>query len=269
MLIFLHGPDSYRRNEKLKGLVGKYREKYREKADFMEVDLEENIDMWQGILDFMFQPSMFVASKVAVVKNATLIDKKEWIEKIKKVTQVENTFLILSEETKKPKKAFSFLLDKPVNFQFFEELSGSTLLVFIKKECEKRKISLEKETLSLLVSYVKTIKNRSSFVVNELEKISLARLSQPVRINDLTNITNWTIREEMYITTRRLLQTRDQKSRLIVLNQLLAGNEDPSYIFNMIAFQTKEGPATRLADIDTDVKSGKLDYESALLKFCL
>ena len=37
MIIYLYGPDSYRRGEKVRELVSKYREKYAH-ADFLEVD---------------------------------------------------------------------------------------------------------------------------------------------------------------------------------------------------------------------------------------
>ena len=76
MIYFLYGPDSYRRNQKLKSSLEGYKNKY-PTGDIMAVDLEENPDDWAKARDFLNQPSMFVDSKVLIVKESGEAPEKE------------------------------------------------------------------------------------------------------------------------------------------------------------------------------------------------
>ena len=76
MIYFLYGPDSYRRNQKLKSSLDGYRKKY-PTGDIMAVDLEENPDDWTKARDFLNQPSMFVDSKVLIVKESGMFRRRK------------------------------------------------------------------------------------------------------------------------------------------------------------------------------------------------
>ncbi|KXB08219.1 hypothetical protein AKJ56_01635, partial [candidate division MSBL1 archaeon SCGC-AAA382N08] len=143
MFITLYGPDSYRRKEKLNELVSSYKSKYKD-IDVMFFDLRENPDSWEEALDFLKQPSMFVEVKLAVVKEVSQVERKPWIDALKKYKESKDVFIIISEE-KKPNKKFSFLLKKPAQWQEFEELEREKLRRFLAKKLEEEKdSSLEK-----------------------------------------------------------------------------------------------------------------------------
>jgi len=139
MLIFLYGEDSYRKNKKLQELVVAYTKKHGI-GDVLSVDLEENPDDWKEVNKFLAQPSLFVQSKLAVIRNCREVEEKDWLKLLKLHTDTKDVFLILSDN-KKPKKAFSFLLEKPVESQEYPRLEGVGLESFVKKEIQKRKLS--------------------------------------------------------------------------------------------------------------------------------
>lgn len=269
MLFYLYGPDFFRRTKKLNEIVNKYKDKYNGNSDILRVDLGEDADQWKDIIDFISQPSMFNSSKLAIVDNPTSYNKKAWIENIKKYLDNKDIFILFNEENKKPKKAFSFLLKKPVIFQNFEELSGPSMSSFINKEAKERGLRLESEVVSLFLSYLDQKKEKSAIVVNELEKLYLANLSQPIKVANLINIVDWPSTEQLFITVRRFLQTKDEKKKVIIMDRLLSDGDDPAYVFNMIAYQSKGSKALEMADMDVMIKSGKIDYESAILKLVL
>lgn len=269
MIFYLYGPDSFRRAKKLNEIASKYKDKYNGNSDILRVDLKEGVEQWKEVVDFVSQPSMFNNSKLAIVDNPTSHDKKPWIEFIKNHLDNKNIFIILNEDNKKPKKAFSFLLDKPVASQNFDELSGPSLSKFIRKEVKERGMDLESEVMSLFLSYLEQKKEKSAIIVNELEKLYLASLPQPIKMADINNVVNWSSDEQLFITVRRFLQTKDEKKRVIIMDHLLSNGEDPAYVFNMVSYQSKGDKALEMASMDVLIKSGKLDYESALLRLAI
>ena len=77
MITYLYGPDSYRRTKKAQELIQDYKKQH-QNIDIFKVDLEDDPDDWQKVSEFLNQPSMFVDSKLAIVKEAGTIDEKKW-----------------------------------------------------------------------------------------------------------------------------------------------------------------------------------------------
>jgi DNA polymerase III delta subunit len=267
MIIFLYGSDSYRRNKNLRELIDAYRNKHRE-IDLLVIDLEDNPDDWLKVRDFLNQPSMFVESKVAVVKESNQMDKKEWVEVLKKYLKTEKTFILISDYGK-PKKMFTFLTKAPVESRYFPELTGERLAAFVKKESEVKGLRFTQEAQRFFIDYLSVADDRSWLAVNELEKILLANFSQPIAPKDLRNYIDWLPKEEVFLVSRSILNERDWRRRLGFLESLFLRREEGARIFNSIAFQSRGKESLRLADYDVSVKSGGLEYEEALLDFVL
>ncbi len=94
MIYFFYGPDSYRRNQKLNFSIVEYRKKH-PAADLAVFDLEEEPDDWMKARDFLNQPSMFVDSKVLVVKNSGEVKEKEWLKVLKSKLETPRTFVFI------------------------------------------------------------------------------------------------------------------------------------------------------------------------------
>lgn len=275
MVIFLYGSDSYRRNKKLKELIQAYQEKYTE-FDIFSCDLESEPDGWLRVRDFLNQPSMFVDSKIAVIKESgavpTASGEKEWIKILKTYLKTsstsQQTFILISDR-KSPKKAFNFLLKEPVRSQAFEELKGGLLEKFLEREAKDYNLSFNPQAWQFFCSYIASGDNRSWLAHNELEKLVLADFPKPISLDNLKSIVHWRTREEIFLVAGQILKAGNSGQKLKILERLLLQKGAPAYIFNSLAYQANGRAVLRLADYDISIKSGRLEYEEALTDFVL
>lgn len=264
MIIFLYGPDSYRRIRKMKELMFAYQKKHG-KGDFLSVDLEENEEDWRGVRDFLGQQSIFVDKKITIVREATNIKEKEWIDLIKSHSNTSDVFLLISDK-KKPPAPFSFLLKEPVKSQAFNELEKDQLKSFILKEAKERSFELSILALELLCGYASSFaEGRSWVVIQELEKISSAGFSQPILVEDLQKFIDWAPEGKLFNEVTPILGPYEDLKKLVLLEKLFLRKEEPAYIFNLLGFKAKGDVVEKLADYDVSIKSGGLDYETALI----
>lgn len=273
MIVLLYGADSYRRNKKLNELVSAYREKHKE-ADMLTLDLEENPDDWTRARDFLGQPSLFETSKLLAVKEFACVEEKDlpagrrgWKAILQSYIDDRRTFIFLSQADA-PKKAFQFLLKDPVAVQAFEELSGASLELFLKREAKEREIVFTSDGFRFFCSYISGCKEKSWQGIRELEKISLADFASPIRSSDIQTAIHYEEREAVFALARKIIFSADAPSRLFLLERLLHA-ADSAYAFNSLAYQARGKSLERFADYDVAVKSGKLEYEEALTDFVL
>ncbi|HMB17539.1 MAG TPA: hypothetical protein VKO61_01365 [Candidatus Paceibacterota bacterium] len=267
MIITLYGKDSYIRKNKKQELIDSYKSKH-EDADVVFFDLDEDKEAWIEVKDFLKQPSMFVDSKLAVVKNGTKVSKKEWREVLKSYLEDKSVFIIFSQE-RKPSKKFRFLLKSPAKIQEFKELEGKRLLRFFNKECKKRGVIFSEPAKRYFLFYIKNNKYRSWRVINQLDKIALAGFGSPISKEELEEIVEWDNKEEIYKITGKIMSSRSIPKSLIYLESLFLNKESMSHAFNSLGYKAKGSNAERLSKYDVSIKSGGLEYEEALLSFIL
>lgn len=268
MIIHLHGLDSYRRGEKLRELVHAYRAKYAD-ADILSVDLAEDPEAWRTVADFLAQPSMFVDSKVAVVRESGEVGEKGWIETLKAQTKSPKTFIIISDAAA-PKKDFRFLARKPVQSQTFAVPEGAELSAFVKREAAKLDVRIDPAALALLARAASGAGEGALwFASAELQKLALVGAGREIGAADLRAELRENAREQVFALARAMLSARGTGARLVALERTLAQNDAPAYLFNSLGFQSHGAAAAALADYDVAVKSGALEYEEALLGFAL
>jgi DNA polymerase III delta subunit len=270
MIIYLYGLDSYRRAKKLREIVSAYRNKYRD-IDLLEFDLEENPSLWIKVRDFLSQPSLFVESKVAIVKGSGAVTEKEggkeWAKVLKSFVKTPKVFIIISDAGK-PKREFSFLLDEPVEGQEFDELEGKTLDAFLRKEGSERGLSFDPKAFEFLVRYIGQANGRSWAAVNALDMIALGNFKKAVLEDDLKEFFRIGFEEEVYHMAQDFMSKDGWKSRVSILEKAFHGAAD-AHFFNSLGFQARGKDALTLADYDIAVKSGGLEYEEALTSFAL
>ena len=268
MLFCLYGPDSYRRKEKLDRLVDPYKKKYKN-ADILEVDIEEYEDNWKKVRDFLTQPSMFVDSKVAIIKHATIIEEPEWINTLRSQLKTEKVFTFLSEE-EEPKKSFNFLLSEGVQKMEFRELEGKTLENFIKKKSEELCVSFTEDASRLFTSFIVSREHdRSWHTIHELEKLSLLEFSTPIQKKDLSEYIKVHTHEELFSIARGIVYEKNISTRLSSLEKAFLQNEAAAHLFNLVSALVKGPEMLLFANYDVLVKSGKIGYEEALLEFAI
>ena len=267
MIYYFYGPDSYRRNKNLRSSIAEYRKKY-PAADIAIFDLEESPDDWIKAKDFIGQPSLFVDSKVAVIKESGSVSEKEWIKTLKSELESPRTFLLIAD-SKKPLKAFSFLIEAPAKSQFFGELEGNLLEAFVKSEAAARGLKFKPDTLGYFLKAVSGEASRSWAAANELDKLSFMKLGQPLALEDLRGVLNLKSNDEVFSSAREMMYARDKGKKIGILENLFLQKKEAAYIFNSLAFIARGKDLIRLADYDVSVKSGNLEYEEALLDFVL
>ena len=167
MFIYLYGPDSYRRQEKLKAVVEQYEKKYSGlTVDRFYLDVEEE---FERLKNFCASQSLFGGSKLGIVYNPfDLSDKKELAKFLKLSLAGQISLAVVSE--KPPAKDFQFLLEKPILFQEFGELSPVQISAFIKYESEKLGVKLSPDFINILI---RANGADTWGIVRELEKMAL------------------------------------------------------------------------------------------------
>ncbi|MBI3638240.1 hypothetical protein HY227_00660 [Candidatus Wolfebacteria bacterium] len=264
MIIFLYGPDSYRRSQRIKEIINSFRGASR---------------------------SLFADKKIAVIQNmsgeptagrgrkkstdekkqkSSVSDKKEFKKFLKFQLELKDSVLIISEG-KAPTTDLKFLTLKPAISENFEELSGQKLKEFIKKESSDIGLALKDESVNFLAE---SFKSDSWGLVNELAKISCLKesLSQkPIGIETIKSAGDYTISENLFYFINMFSYEGGLQRKIASIERLLFSKEEPAKIFNFLASRptTNLAALERFANYDVAIKSGKLDYEEVLLDLVL
>lgn len=261
---------------RLREIVAQYRGKYAD-ADFLDVDLEESPEDWERARDFLAQPSLFVRSKLCLVREAGSVSEKngfskseirEWTALLQAYLQSEKVFLLISDSSTLL-KVFQFLLNKPVRAQEFGVLGGKELEAFVLLEAEARSLTFSSEAKRLFLEYVSSAPETSWVAVRELEKISLAGFQQPVLLQDLQKIISWRAYDESFRIAKSFLRASTGYNRLGFLEELAMRGDEPRYTLNLLGSLAYEEDAVRLAFVDEKVKGGESEDEVALTGLAL
>ena len=262
MIIFLYGPDSYRRRQKLKEYLDRYKKKYAA-LSLLNFYLEEEGE-FQKLKDFVQAQSLFESSKLGAVWGIGDLedkDKKDLIKLLKDNLESKDLTLIISSD-KKPVKDFNFLLKEPVIGWEFENLIGAELEKFLEKEAAVRKLVLDNESQNLLAQ---VYGGDSWGLITELDKLSLLDEKKITRAI-LENYLNATLPINVFSSINQIRSSKNVGQRLAILEKLL-GSGDPAMVFNIFAVSPYADAnwKKRVADYDASIKSGKLEYEEVLL----
>ena len=253
MLIFLYGPDSYRRCLKQREIIEKYKAKHSALTiDRFDLSEEEEIERFRG---FIKNNSLFDSHKLALITNIWLCESHNL--EIKKFTEIkEITLLIVAD--KAPPEDWRWLLKKSVICREFKLLTGSLWERFISQQAVSRGLTLSPQLINALAT---TYQGDSWSLVTELDKLALL-------VNYESGIMNYGLKYN-FIDLIKTISWREDFSIKIPALEMLLHNDDPAKIFNMLAAFTSGSQKIKMADYDVAVKSGKLDYETALLDFTI
>ena len=267
MLIFLFGPDSYSRQQKVREYVARYRAKYTGMSlrTFSLADPEE-LSAWR---DFLNAQSLFEQSRLGIVSDLDELpkqDQKEVIGLLKQQLDSKDITLIITQD-KKPTKDFSFLLKAPAIPHEFEALTGVQFQQFLKTEAEKRGMKFDLESQYLLMQVYNGDNWGLVTFLDKLEFLPKKEFSKKL----ITPHIDADVPLNVFSSAQTLRESKDVGTRLATLEELLSGHEEPAMIFNMCAVSpyASNGWKEAMADYDVAIKSGKLEYEEVLLDIAL
>ncbi len=260
MLIFLYGPDDYRRMQKKRELIAEFRKK-RSNLGLRFFDLATK-DWRDGFDEFARSNSLFEPARLAILENAFEDLEAKQLAKflepfIDDKKSPDGGITILLAERDKPVKALAFLLEKPTISQKFENLEGAELINFIATEAKKLNMKISNAAAQFLATvYV----GNTWALATELAKLST--LKSTIERKDLDTF-DLEVAPNYWMLLNGL-KSYDIRTRLSTLERLFAMNDPAAKIFNILASQWKEKTA-QMAEFDFAVKSGKLEYEEVLV----
>lgn len=260
MIIFLCGSDDYRREMAKRDWISRFEKKYSalsvERFDLAEAGALENFRV------FARGQSIFEKSKLAIVENLAAADEKIAAKEFGEFADDKSTTILFSED-KKPAKALKFLAEAeaPSKFEIFEYPQGEEMPSFIKKEASRLGVNLKNDAVYFLAEIYA---NDTWGLVTELEKLAhlgIAAGRKELEAIGLEAVPN-------YWATINGIKSQDIKNRTRALEKLFARNEPYAKVFNIISSLWKE-KIPQAAEYDFKVKSGKLEYDEALLDLIL
>lgn len=263
MFFILTGPDNYRREESAKMIIRAYTEKHGAGA-LQAFDM--SVEGTAGVLiEFCRTPGLFDPFRFAILKNLSEIENgselKELKKHLKSIVETKNVLALISEPALS--KDFAFLKQKPNTVQTFELLPRGEFVEFLKQEAAKRKMKINAEALTFLAE---VCRGDSVRAVNELQKLSFLK-NREISVDFLKTEEGLKQPHEFFNMLRGFVGT-SVPQKLKTLESLLALREDPAKIFNVLAYLDLRNIG-KFADYDVLIKSGKLDYEEALLELAL
>ncbi len=275
MLIFLYGPDSYRRQKKANFFIAEYRNKHSNLSlDYFDLGIP---DEFLRLREFSSQMLIFSAiggsalggdnKKLAVLKDAFAADLKNLREFLKKYVKDEDLTILISEENS-PVELKS-VISKAHSVEKFELLEGDKWKSFIQKQAKERNINLIPQAVIFLS---KAFKDDVWGLINELDKISLIFGGKLINTTDFKKISDYGNElPDIYSFINAVSGNWPIQEKVVSLEKLFIANEEPAKTFNYMA-SSRWLPLElikRLADYDVMVKSGKIDYEEVLVDLAL
>ena len=247
MIIYLYGPDSYRRREKLNWYLGKFREKH-STLTVERFDLAETNGLHR-LKDFATAQSLFDDFKFGVLDNVGEAEPKQ-IQGIFKISGDSKSLTLAISADKPLTKDFKIPVEKPNIVEEFEVPTAAAFTAFARKEAEKRGLKL---TPAALDGLVRNYTGDEYGLITDLEKIALGASPEP-----FTGKNN-------FFALATVLQSEGPASYKLPALERLLQDDEPAAIFNFVASRANSELKTKMADLDVAIKSGKTEYEEALL----
>lgn len=258
MLIFLYGPDDYRRHKAKKEIIARSGKNHRgARPSVFNMEDKDSADNFET---FIRNQSLFEASKSAVLENAFAMDPAALAKLLKPLAADKNTSVLLSEK-KKPLKALGFLLEKPVTVLEFGNFAGAEWISFIKAEAKACGVALDDAAARFLGD---VYAGDSWALATELQKLASFKTSVSRKDLDMFDL----LVSPEYWPLINGLKSRNIRNRMTALEKLFAMNDPAAKTFNMLSSLWRE-KIPQMAEYDFMVKSGKLNYEEALLALVL
>ena len=261
MLILLSGPDSYRREaEKRRYLLG-FAQKYPAASRGRFDVAEEGED---AFLEFVANQSLFASRKLAVLENVSADIPKRTLAVVREAPAREDIVLLVSTHAalSAPLSALAKKhtgADKK-NFiaEEFAHLEGREWIAFIKTQAKKEGAQLADDALEFLRS---RYEKDEWGLATELQKIGTMgegiRSRKEIEPLDAAETPN-------FFGLLGGLKSQRLAERLTALERIFASREPAVKFFNVLAYGGPEY-LRRFAEYDVMIKSGKLEYDEALL----
>jgi len=294
MVYFIYGQDSYRSKRKLEEIILGYKKVHKSGLNLIYVDAKQT-----GFDDFYNNfkiNSMFAEKKLIVLKN--VFDSKEFQENfLESIESMENLkdIVVVYENCPADKRVKIFkALEKYCKCQEFECLNPVNLKKWAAAEFVKAGARIDDDALDLLINFVGIDLWQME---NEINKLSNYKAGNVIKKEEVQLLVKPNISNDIFKTIEALA-SKNKKVALDLLHKQLDGGDFPLYLLTMITYQfknlliLKESPKNsglhpfviqkslylcnqftieelkkiyrKIFQIDLDIKTGKIEAETAL-----
>ncbi|MEN9341931.1 MAG: hypothetical protein RIQ54_187 [Candidatus Parcubacteria bacterium] len=264
MIIVLEGPDSYRRLQKALEIQAVYKKK-NPHAVVYEYDFENDQDQTQ-FREHVGTQSLFTAVRVIHIKNYTDAIDSKTVALLKRIGDGDSkTVAVLESEKKMPKWCVELAgqSKKGVQTQEFLFLDGAAWLRYVQKKAKDMGIVFDRHT----IEYIAEVNKKNTWkLIRDMEKLALSA-SQIITKKEYEKICG---NESMYdfFSLAVSIQAKQQSKKIRSIELLMRKGNDPAKIFNVAASLARD-EAKKYAQLDVLIKSGRMDYDDALLALAI
>lgn len=257
MIIFLYGSDRARLLIRRKELVDQFRKKHGH-IDTAHFYADE--DEVGACEEFLYTQSLFRTAKIAILEEMLTLDRKALREMVERASSGVDLLIVCAP--KKPMKDYAFLFALPVKPESFEPLSDKEWRAFVASTAKSFGVGLDAQSLELLSL---AHEGDTSWLMTELQTLRSLGKKQITKKDIEPFLPEAT--SEFWALVNGLKSPAIGR-RLELLEEALTSRDGSAKTFHILASLWKEKIAS-FANYDLAVKSGKLDYEEALLDLVL
>lgn len=274
MILFLHGPDTYRSKQKLQEIVATYKDIHKSGLSFKLFYAEENtFDDFKNAVEVI---PMFDEKKLIVLKGFCRLHEfndafMAWSGKEGLKNSPDAVSVFYEEESDKSSNVFSWLTTNSQS-QEFALLGGAKLNTWIKKFVERNNISVEQAALWRLAAY--SGGDLWKFV-NEMDKLTAYKRGGSISAQDVGLFSSIVLPKNIFALVdaivsgnkaaaiRQFLDFKTQGDEMRVF-YLLCGR------FRFLALDRRFNRGkikkfySKLAEFDVSIKTGQLEPYEAL-----
>ena len=229
MIILLYGEDTFRQQQKLKGIIKEYQTKHQTGLNlvyFKEEDLD--FDKLKGKIETI---SMFDEKKLIILEN--IFNNKDFQEnffeyaKKNKLKDNQDVIVVLPQEGK---LALTGLKSQLSLSEEFKPLTGTQLVNWV-----KNRININQGAVQKLISFVG---NNLWQLDNEINKLVSYKTNQQINQEDVDLLVKAKMDVNIFKTIDALAQ-KDKKTALRLLHEHLEQGENEIYLFSMFVYQMR------------------------------
>ena len=263
MIIFLYGEDSFRRKRKYTEIISIFATKNG------NLGLSEfSTDGVESFLEVLKNRSIFSPRTLVSIKDIdfnALPDNilEVFIKSLLEIINSQEIIVLISSIQASLPVNMPFLNSLPSKTQEFSFLPKEKLVFFVAKEASMKGLELSDIDIRALIA---SFSGDLWAIDSELQKLASAQSLDIYSPNTAPSYFE-------LLNTIKFSKTREAK--LVALETALyLLKEDPARVFNGLAYSAPKGTLpgawfSIMADYDVAVKSGRMDYEEALLDFVI
>lgn len=237
MLLFLYGKDSFRSQRKLKQIIIQYQKTKKHIFNLRIIDLKKDSfgklrDEFRSRSIFK-ERKLFILKNA--LSNSDF--RKKFLESKKEFLESENTIIFYEREKILRESLFFKFLKKNSQFQEFKLLKEKELKVWVREELNRYQADIKPIALNLLISYVGSDLWRLSNELRKLIDYRSENNQNVLITKKDVELLVYPDLEKNIFKTIEAIAAKQKRKAISFLHQHLDKGDSPFYLLSMVAFQ--------------------------------